>query len=73
MLDSLWAGIQIQHRKWLTDDALAYHLTIMADGWSNFRMESIYIINIVFPDRQAIMLKAEDLSSEVHSGETIAG
>ena len=70
MLDSLWAGIQIQHRKWLTDDALAYHLTIMADGWS---MESIYSINIVFPDQKAIMLKAEDLSSEVHSGETIAG
>lgn len=73
LLDGLHGEILVQHAAWLADEKLAKHLTLFIDGWSNARMESIYAICVMFPDRRAILLDALDLSSLTHSAENIAG
>lgn len=73
VLDGLHSEVLLHNAAWLADDSLAQHLTLLLDGWSNARMESIYSFNIVFPDRRMILLKSEDLSTTTHSGENIAG
>jgi len=72
LLNSVAASVRLQNAQWLQDDAIAYHLTLTLDGWSNDRMESIYFWNIIFPDRRVILLKADDLSSMAHRGENLA-
>ncbi|DBB01089.1 TPA: hypothetical protein ACH3X1_000982 [Trebouxia sp. C0004] len=72
LLDGLHGEILVQHAAWLADEKLARHLTLFIDGWSNARMESIYAICVMFPDRRAILLDALDLSSLTHSAENIA-
>lgn len=52
---------------------MAYHLTLTLDGWSNARMESIYSWNVIFPTRKVMLLKAQDLSAVVHSGDNLSG
>lgn len=73
LLDGLYGEVLVQHAAWLADEKLAKHLTLFIDGWSNARMESIYAICVMFPDRRAILLDALDLSSLTHSAENIAG
>ena len=73
LLDGLYCEVLVQHAAWLADEKLAKHLTLFIDGWSNARMESIYAICVMFPDRRAILLDALDLSSLTHSAENIAG
>ena len=73
LLDGLHSEVLLHNAAWLADDSLAQHLTLLLDGWSNARMESIYSFNVVFPDRRMILLKSEDLSTTTHSGENIAG
>ncbi|KAL0044680.1 hypothetical protein WJX82_005307 [Trebouxia sp. C0006] len=72
LLDGLYGEVLVQHAAWLADEKLAKHLTLFIDGWSNARMESIYAICVMFPDRRAILLDALDLSSLTHSAENIA-
>ena len=72
LLNSVAASVRLQNAQWLQDDAIAYHLTLTLDAWSNDRMESIYSWNIIFPDRRVILLKSDDLSSISHSGENLA-
>ena len=57
----------------MQNEALAYHLTLTLDGWSNRRMESIYSWNVAFPSRRVILLKADDLSEVSHNGEELSG
>ena len=55
------------------DDAVAYHLTLTLDGWSNARMESVYSCNVIFPSRRVILLRADDLSEISHTGKALSG
>lgn len=72
LLDSAVAAVKLQQNSWMTD-ALAYHLTLSLDGWSNSRMESVYSWNVIFPSRRVILLKADNLSEISHTGEALSG
>lgn len=48
-IDAALAVVKLKQHNWLQDTAMAYHLTLTLDGWSNDRMESIYSWNIIFP------------------------
>ncbi|DBA96876.1 TPA: hypothetical protein ACH3X3_013031 [Trebouxia sp. C0006] len=41
-IDAALAVVKLKQHNWLQDTAMAYHLTLTLDGWSNDRMESIY-------------------------------
>jgi len=72
-IDAALAVVKLKQHNWLQDAAMAYHLTLTLDGWSNDRMESIYSWNIIFPNRKVILLRADDLSSISHTGESLSG
>ncbi|DBB09009.1 TPA: hypothetical protein ACH3X3_007637 [Trebouxia sp. C0006] len=71
-IDAALAVVKLKQHNWLQDAAMAYHLTLTLDGWSNDRMESIYSWNIIFPSRKVILLRADDLSSISHTGESLS-
>ena len=72
LLDVLASEAKLEQSKWLLNAAMAYHLTLSIDGWSNHRMESIYAWNVIFPSRRTILLRTDDLSSMSHTGENLA-
>ena len=72
LLDSAVTAVKLKQISWMTD-ALAYHLTLSLDGWSNSRMESVYSWNVIFPSRRVILLKADNLSEISHTGEALSG
>lgn len=63
----------MQHLTAVDLHAGAEHLTYTIDGWSDAQMRSIYAHMIITADRAAYVLKYEDLSSEKHTKEYIAG
>lgn len=53
--------------------AAATLLTYSVDGWSTRRMESVFAHMIITELRAAHFMTSEDVSSERHTGEKIAG
>ena len=73
LLDSAVASVKLKQIAMMRNAALAYHLTLTLDGWSNRMMESIYSWNVAFPSRRVILLKADELSEVSHTGEALSG
>ncbi|KAK9786171.1 hypothetical protein WJX73_009138 [Symbiochloris irregularis] len=51
----------------------AEHITITLDGWSNIRMQSVYTVLAILPDRTSMMLQSLDFSQVKHTGQFISG
>ena len=52
---------------------LSGNLTIALDGWTSMRGQSLYAVNVTFPNRTVHVLAVEDLSPEKHTTTSLIG
>lgn len=51
----------------------AHNVTVNLDGWTDNSKHSVYICNIIFPDRTIAQWDCQDLSAEAHTADFLTG
>ena len=51
----------------------AHNISVNLDGWTDKSKQSVYVCNIVFPDRTIAQWDCQNLSAESHTADFLTG